>query len=397
MTNSSDTHTHRRTALKLAGATGLSLAGLTGTGAAHPGNSQGKGKNKGKPQNSEEEDEDDEQEQNPGQGRGQWCCSNGWGRDEGPGYQRRYPHEDDETRWDDWEPGDGRPPWARGDGEDEDEDEDDEDEDEDETPDEGDGDDETYIWYVWVGQDEPEEGVEVLVEHSDGSTDTETTDENGRATFELSEGEYTASAEGYEDVEFTADQDGEFYLPPEDDDDDSSEDPEDPPNEEPEEPENPDEGDDSDDSDDSEDSEDEEPTLVTQIEERIHEEVNTYREEQDAPPLEQSDELAEVARAHSEDMAETDYFDHDSPDGDGPGDRLDEAGVECNGWGENLAWEESSNVTEGDAESIADSAVQGWIDSEGHRQNLLGNYDEEGIGVATTGNEVFITQLFCSN
>ena len=48
-------------------------------------------------------------------------------------------------------------------------------------------------------------------------------------------------------------------------------------------------------------------------------------------------------------------------------------------------------------DEIAESAVTGWMDSPGHRKNILTNtYDKEGIGVAVASNgAVYITQDFC--
>ena len=48
-------------------------------------------------------------------------------------------------------------------------------------------------------------------------------------------------------------------------------------------------------------------------------------------------------------------------------------------------------------EEIAQSTVEGWMDSPGHRKNILtSSYDREGIGVAiATNDKVYITQDFC--
>lgn len=132
------------------------------------------------------------------------------------------------------------------------------------------------------------------------------------------------------------------------------------------------------------------------VEQRIHAEINAYRSGEGLGDLEYHDDLASVARDHSEDMAARDYFDHDSPDGQGPGDRLDAAGVDCRAWAENIAWESSGSVSDEDADSIADSTVEGWLDSSGHRRNIRGDYEVEGIGVAVTGREVYLTQMFCT-
>ncbi len=46
---------------------------------------------------------------------------------------------------------------------------------------------------------------------------------------------------------------------------------------------------------------------------------------------------------------------------------------------------------------LAELVVDGWMDSSGHRENILkDSYDLEGIGVAIDSTEqVYITQNFC--
>jgi uncharacterized protein YkwD len=48
-------------------------------------------------------------------------------------------------------------------------------------------------------------------------------------------------------------------------------------------------------------------------------------------------------------------------------------------------------------ERIASQTVNGWMNSPGHRENVLDKgYDREGIGVAIGANEaVYVTQNFC--
>lgn len=43
----------------------------------------------------------------------------------------------------------------------------------------------------------------------------------------------------------------------------------------------------------------------------------------------------------------------------------------------------------------ASQAVAGWIESEGHRQNIVGNYNLTGVGVAKNQQgEYYFTQIF---
>ncbi len=44
-------------------------------------------------------------------------------------------------------------------------------------------------------------------------------------------------------------------------------------------------------------------------------------------------------------------------------------------------------------EEIVQSTVQGWMDSPPHRKNILSpNYDQQGIGVAISGHEIYVTE-----
>lgn len=84
-------------------------------------------------------------------------------------------------------------------------------------------------------------------------------------------------------------------------------------------------------------------------------------------------DVAEVAYNHSLDMATRDYFDHYTPEGLNPGDRITAAGIEWYGYGENIA----AGYT--DAYQVAD----GWYNSLGHRNNLLSeNHTHMGVGIA---------------
>lgn len=78
-----------------------------------------------------------------------------------------------------------------------------------------------------------------------------------------------------------------------------------------------------------------------------------------------------TARAHSQDMAERDFFDHENPDGDDPFDRMRAAGYDFNAAGENIAWGQS------DPEEV----MQTWLDSPGHCTNIMGeDFEDLGVG-----------------
>lgn len=83
--------------------------------------------------------------------------------------------------------------------------------------------------------------------------------------------------------------------------------------------------------------------------------------------------LIDAANEHAADMARRDYFAHESPNGDGPGDRVSEAGYNWRRYGENIARGVDS----------AYEVVDGWMHSPEHRHNILDcRLDQMGIGLA---------------
>lgn len=133
----------------------------------------------------------------------------------------------------------------------------------------------------------------------------------------------------------------------------------------------------------------------------IHHEVNEVRELYDLEPLSWSSTISEIAKKHSQDMIDRNYLSHISPEGEDVADRYEKANFVCarelsNGdilkGGENLA--EVSYPD--DLTGIGTRIVQSWMDSPSHRKNLLfDEYGTEGIGVAISGEMIYITQNFC--
>ncbi|MGV8120484.1 MAG: DUF6531 domain-containing protein [Candidatus Xenobiia bacterium LiM19] len=70
--------------------------------------------------------------------------------------------------------------------------------------------------------------------------------------------------------------------------------------------------------------------------------VDTERVKQGKEALEWDESLRSIARSHSRDMAEKGYFGHVNPDGQGPGDRLNNAGVLYDAVAENIAQNDNS-------------------------------------------------------
>ncbi|WNB90520.1 CAP domain-containing protein [Bacillus sp. NEB1478] len=104
----------------------------------------------------------------------------------------------------------------------------------------------------------------------------------------------------------------------------------------------------------------------------IYELSNVIRMNYNLNPLEWDNAASEVAFLHSKDMADQNYFSHKSKDGRTLSDRLEDGNVTFLQAGENIA----ANYTDGIA------AVQGWMNSEGHRKALLNKeYTHLGVGV----------------
>ena len=95
------------------------------------------------------------------------------------------------------------------------------------------------------------------------------------------------------------------------------------------------------------------------------------------------------------------YFDHDNPEGLGPSERIGKAGYNCwKGSHYGVAENKTIELVSSSLDRMVDGAVQSWLNSPGHRTNLLGKqYDRTGIG-ASFGTwrgykAVYVTQVFC--
>lgn len=141
-----------------------------------------------------------------------------------------------------------------------------------------------------------------------------------------------------------------------------------------------------------------------ETEQQIHEAINDERTAEGIDPLEDDEDLRTVARGHSADMIDQEYVGHESPDGVTPADRLDDAG--CSAGGENVAQSWAGQPVDVDGETIvaddeaelAEHLVERWMDSPGHRENVLReSFAQSGVGVVVTeDNRVYATQKFCA-
>jgi uncharacterized protein YkwD len=101
--------------------------------------------------------------------------------------------------------------------------------------------------------------------------------------------------------------------------------------------------------------------------------VNQERAKVGADPLKISEQLDLAADQHTLDQASMNKMSHTGSNGSNMGDRIKNAGYVFSSAGENVAY------GFGDAAAV----MSGWMNSEGHRQNILNpNYKEIGIGYA---------------
>lgn len=108
----------------------------------------------------------------------------------------------------------------------------------------------------------------------------------------------------------------------------------------------------------------------------VFKEMNAARVERGLPRLRPSALLAKPARAHSATLVEKGELDHDGANGEPFWKRLVAAGFPRKRWmGENLALMPSCDYTPAEV-------VQMWLDSPGHRANLLSKkFTVVGVGV----------------
>lgn len=116
-------------------------------------------------------------------------------------------------------------------------------------------------------------------------------------------------------------------------------------------------------------------SIDSEAEQEMFRLVNTERVKAGLQPVFFDDDLRDVARAHSQDMFARGYFSHYTPEGLSPFDRMEAAGIDYTYAGENLALAPSTDL-----------AMQGLMNSPGHRANILSpNFKKVGIGVIDGG------------
>lgn len=149
-------------------------------------------------------------------------------------------------------------------------------------------------------------------------------------------------------------------------------------------------------------------TSKTELE--IHRLINEERREKGLSALDFDRELREIARGHSRDMAARGVVSHESADGDEFQDRYEEAGYSCTVRHGLTVYQGAENVAmtyfrtslengefHTNETDVAKGIVNQWMNSYGHRENIVVPYwEHQGIGVVKKENDaIYVTQNFC--
>jgi uncharacterized protein YkwD len=101
------------------------------------------------------------------------------------------------------------------------------------------------------------------------------------------------------------------------------------------------------------------------------------------------EDLAAAARAHSRNMLQHGFFSHADPSGTRPAGRVRAAGMTFQAVAENITMNNNPDTP-------AAQAVRDWMDSPGHRRNILNDrFRTTGVGLAVSDDgHYYFTQLF---
>ncbi len=114
-------------------------------------------------------------------------------------------------------------------------------------------------------------------------------------------------------------------------------------------------------------------TTMNSDEKEVFDLINKQRISNGLSPLKENSELQRVARIKAQDMVNNNYFSHTSPTYGSPFDMMKSFKISYNTAGENIAGNSSNS-----------SAVTAWMNSPGHRANILNSsFNQTGIGVVT--------------
>ncbi len=135
------------------------------------------------------------------------------------------------------------------------------------------------------------------------------------------------------------------------------------------------------------------PAAVRALEKDAFQLINSERALAGLPTLKWSEKVADLARLHSNNMADYNFFSHKGLDGLMVDDRAEQ--LKMGAWsaiGENIAF------MKGYQNPVA-TAVEKWLESTSHRGNMLNpQWTETAVGLAVTADgKYYFTQVFIRN
>ena len=130
---------------------------------------------------------------------------------------------------------------------------------------------------------------------------------------------------------------------------------------------------------------------TSEIENEIHNLINLQRTSRGQQPLELDSRMTLMSRAYSFQQHQQDFINHTDLQGIGFSDRFDNNKIYNLCAGENLFLIENFPLET----DIAEASVDGWMNSEGHKANVLNvEYTHTGIGVFCDEQKCLATQNF---
>lgn len=124
--------------------------------------------------------------------------------------------------------------------------------------------------------------------------------------------------------------------------------------------------------------------ILNEIELSVFEQINQYRVDWGLTPLILNIEIVTQARNHSQNMADgTVSFGHE-----GLAERAAATGIKIDSVSENVAYYQ-------EVPDVATRVVNGWLESEAHYKNIIGDFNLTGIGVIrNAAGRYYFTQIF---
>ncbi len=127
---------------------------------------------------------------------------------------------------------------------------------------------------------------------------------------------------------------------------------------------------------------------VAGMERQVIKRINEIRLSHSLDPLKANEDLNRIARGFSFRMNRFGFFGHYDSAGNDVADRVRAEGIRFAMVAENIA----KNINFNDP---VETAIDGWMKSEGHRANILtSEFRETGVGIWKDGNSYHFTQVF---